>query len=112
MLRDQSDRLGIQVGRCHITTLISRMGIEALAQQPGTSKRQPGHKIYPYLPRRLPITRSNQVWALDTTYIQMARGFDYLTAVVDEASRKVPAHRVSITLEAVHAKCVILEAFA
>ncbi len=112
MLRDQLDRLGISVGRRHIGTLMQRMGIAALAPQPGTSKRAPGHKIYPYLLRKLPITRSNQVWALDTTYIPMARGFVYLTAVVDVFSRRVLAHRVAITLEAIHAKEVIEQALA
>ena len=112
MLRDQLARQGIRVGRRHVRTLMIRMGIEALAPQPGTSKAAPGHKIYPYLLRNLPITRSNQVWALDTTYIQMARGFVYLTAVVDVASRRVLAHKVAITLEAVHAKEVIEQAFA
>jgi putative transposase len=62
--------------------------------------------------RKLAINRSNQVWALDTTYIAMAKGFVYLTAVVDVASRKVLAHRVAITLEAVHVKDVIEEAFS
>ena len=78
-----------------------RMGIEALTPQPGTSQAAPGHKIYPYLLRKLAITRANQVWALDTTYVPMARGFVYLTAVVDVVSRKVLAHKVAITLEAV-----------
>ena len=112
MLRDQLRRQGVKAGRRHITTLMLRMGIEALAPQPGTSKRAPGHKIYPYLLRKLPITRANQVWALDTTYIAMARGFVYLTAVVDVASRKVLAHRVAITLEAIHAKEVMEQALA
>ena len=112
MLRDQLDRRGIHVGRRHVRTLMLRMGIEALAPQPGTSKRAPGHKIYPYLLRALAITRANQVWALDTTYIPMARGFVYLTAVVDVASRRVLAHRVAITLEAIHAKEVIEQALA
>ena len=110
MLRDQLHRHSIQVGRRHVTTLMQRMGIAALAPQPGTSKRAPGHKIYPYLLRKLAIIRSNQVWALDTTYIPMARGFVYLTAVVDVASRRVLAHRVAITLEAIHAKEVIEQA--
>jgi putative transposase len=110
-LRDQLIRQGIQVGRRHVRTLMLRMGVEALAPQPGTSKAAPGHKIYPYLLRKLSITRANQVWALDTTYIAMARGFVYLTAVVDVASRKVLAHKVAITLEAVHAKEVIEQAF-
>ena len=112
MLRDQLLRLGHAVGRKHVATLMRRMGIQALAPQPGTSKRAPGHKIYPYLLRNLPITQSNQVWALDTTYIPMARGFVYLTAVVDVASRRVLAHKVAITLEAVHAKEAIEQAFA
>ena len=112
MLRDQLARQGIHAGRRHIRTLMLRMGIEALAPQPGTSKRAPGHKIYPYLLRNLAVTRANQVWALDTTYIPMARGFVYLIAVVDVASRKVLAHRVAITLEAVHAREVIEQAFA
>jgi len=90
---------------------MQRMDIEALCPQPGTSKAHPGHKIYPYLLRKLAITRSNQVWALDTTYIPMARGFVYLTAVVDVASRKVLAHKVAIALEACHAKEVIEQAF-
>jgi putative transposase len=110
MLRDQLLRLGHAVGRKHVATLMRRMGIQALAPQPGTSKRAPGHKIYPYLLRNLPITRSNQVWALDTTYIPMPKGFVYLTAVVDVCSRKVLAHKVAITLEAVHAKEIIEQA--
>ena len=110
-LRRQLLRQGVAVGRRHIATLMRRMGIEALAPQPGTSKRAPGHKIYPYLLRKLTINRSNQVWALDTTYIPMARGFVYLTAVVDVASRRVLAHKVAITLEACHAKEVIEQAF-
>ena len=112
MLRDQLARQGIHAGRRHIRTLMLRMGIEALAPQPGTSKAAPGHKIYPYLLRKLAITRANQVWALDTTYIPMARGFVYLTAVVDVASRRVLAHKVAITLEACHATEVIEQAFA
>lgn len=112
MLRDQLWREGARVGRRHVTTLMVRMGIAALAPQPGTSKRAPGHKIYPYLLRTLAITRPNQVWALDTTYIPMARGFVYLTAVVDVATRRVLAHRVAITLEACHAREVIEQALA
>lgn len=112
MLRRQLQRAGVAVGRRHVATLMRRMGIEALAPQPGTSKRAPGHKIYPYLLRKLAIERPNQVWALDTTYIPMARGFVYLTAVVDVASRRVLAHKVAITLEACHAREVIEQAFA
>jgi putative transposase len=112
MLRDQLKRQGFAVGRRHVRTLMLRMGIEALTPQPGTSQPAPGHKVHPYLLRKLAITRSNQVWALDTTYIPMARGFVYLTAVVDVASRRVLAHKVAITLEAVHATEVIEQAFA
>jgi putative transposase len=112
MLRDQLSREGVSVGRRHLRTLMRRMNIEALAPQPGTSKAQPGNKIYPYLLRHVPIVRSNQVWALDTTYIPMAKGFVYLTAVVDVASRKVLTHKVAVTLEACHAAEILKEAFA
>ena len=91
---------------------MKRMGIEALAPQPGTSKAHPGHKIYPYLLRNLAVTRANQVWALDTTYIPMAKGFVYLTAVVDVASRRVLAHKVATTLEATHAVEIMEQAYA
>ena len=112
MLRRQLQRQGIHVGRRHLGTLMERMGIEALCPQPGTSKRHPQHKVYPYLLRKVAIRRANQVWALDTTYIPMARGFVYLTAVVDVASRMVLAHKVAVTLEAIHAKEVVEQAFA
>src|SRR3984957_17115853 len=112
VLRRQLLFEALQVGRRHVRTLMRRMGLEALCPQPGTSQRHPGHKIYPYLLRQLAITRANQVWALDTTYIPMARGFVYLTAVVDVASRLVLAHKVAITLEACHAKEIIEQAFA
>ena len=72
MLVRQLKRLGIQVGRLHVRTLMRRRGTCAMAPQPGTSRPAPGHKIYPYLLRHMPITRTNQVWALDTTYIPMA----------------------------------------
>ena len=77
---------------------MKRMGIEAIYRQPNTSKPAPGHTIFPYLLRKLPVTRPNQVWAMDITY--MARGFVYLAAVVDWFSRKVLAWKLSITLEA------------
>jgi len=111
MLRDQLDRAGIKVGRRHVGTLMKRMGIEALYRKPGTSKKHPGHKVYPYLLRGMTINRANQVWALDTTYIRMAKGFVYLTAVVDWASRKVLAAKIAITLEVCHAVDVLQEAF-
>jgi len=86
MLRRVLDRQGIFVGRRHLGTLMLRMGIQALCPQPGTSQRHRQHKVYPYLLRKVVISRANQVWALDTTYIPMARGFVYLTAVVDVAT--------------------------
>ena len=102
---------GFRVGRLHVRTLMIMMGIRAIAPQPGTSKRNPQHKVCPYLLRKLVIHRSNQVWALDTTYIRMARGFVYLTAVVDVYSRRVLAHRTAITLEACHAVDALNEAY-
>jgi len=102
---------GHEVGRQHVRTLMRKMDISALAPQPGTSQRNPRHKVFPYLLRKLPIVRSNQVWALDTTYIRMAKGFVYLTAVVDVYSRRILAHRVAITLEAVHAVEALEEAY-
>lgn len=111
MLRDQINRKGFVVGRKHVSTLMKRMGVEALYKKPNTSKKHPGHKIYPYLLRDLAIEEANQVWALDTTYIPMAKGFAYLTAVVDWASRKVLASKVAITLESCHAVDVLQEAF-
>lgn len=84
----------------HCRAAVKRMGIEALCRKPGTSKPAPGHKIYPYLLRKLAVTRPNQVWAMDITCIPMARGFIYLAAVPDWFTRRVLAWRVSITLEA------------
>jgi putative transposase len=77
-----------------------RMGIEALYRRPRTTKPEPGHKIYPYLLRGVQVTRPNQVWAMDITYITMARGFVYLAVVLDWFSRRVLSWRVSITMEA------------
>ena len=99
MLRDLLRREGLLVGRRHVATLMKRMGIAAIYRRPNTSKPQPGHKIYPYLLRGVKIERPDQVWAMDITYIPMARGFVYLAAVVDVFSRRVLAHRVSITME-------------
>ena len=112
MLRYQLGLLGLHVGRRHVRTLMRRMGIEALAPQPGTSKAQPGNNIYPNPFRHLPIIRAKQVWALDTTNIAMAKGFGCLTAVVDVASRKVLTHKLVITLEACHAVKILQEAFS
>jgi putative transposase len=100
MLRDLLTAEGFQVGRRHVATLMKRMGVQALYRKPNTSKPAPGHKIYPYLLRDLPVTRPNQVWAMDLTYIPMARGFVYLAAVIDWFSRRVLSWRLSITMEA------------
>ena len=111
MLQRELAKDGIEVGRQHITTLMRRMNIRSLAPQPGTSKPCPGHKIYPYLLRHVAVSRSNQVWALDTTYIPMEKGFVYLTAVIDVASRRVLAHKTATTLEACHTVEIIEQAF-
>lgn len=99
-LRDLLRQEGTPVGRLHVATLMKRMGLEALYRRPNTSKPAPGHKIYPYLLRKLAVTRPNQVWATDITYIPMARGFVYLVAIVDWFTRRVLAWRVSISLDA------------
>ncbi|MGY4464039.1 putative transposase [Bradyrhizobium sp. LB13.1] len=91
---------GCKIGRRHVKTLMRRMGIEALYRRPRTTKPEPGHKIYPYLLRGMEITRPNQVWAMDITYIPMARGFVYLAVVLDWATRRVLSWRLSITMEA------------
>ena len=100
MLRSLLRREGVSIGRRHVATLMKRMGIAAIYRRPNTSKPAPGHKIYPYLLRGVKIERPNHVWAMDITYIPMRRGFVYLAAVVDVSSRRVLAHRVSITMEA------------
>jgi putative transposase len=100
MLRDLLAAEGCKIGRRHVKTLMRRMGIEALYRRPRTTKPEPGHKIYPYLLRGVEITRPNQVWAMDITYIPMARGFVYLAVVLDWFSRRVLSWRVSITMEA------------
>lgn len=100
MLRGLLAGEDIIVGRLHVATLMKRMGLEAIYRRPNTSKPAPGHKIYPYLLRKLPVTRANQVWAMDITYIPMARGFVYLAAVIDWFSRRVLSWRLSITMQA------------
>jgi putative transposase len=100
MLRGLLAAEGCKIGRRHVKTLMRRMGIEALYRRPRTTKPAPGHKIYPYLLRGMEITRPNQVWAMDITYIPMARGFVYLAVVLDWATRRVLSWRLSITMEA------------
>lgn len=99
LLRDLLGLRGIKVGRRHVRTLMKRMGIQAIYRKPNLSKKHPGHRIYPYLLRNVAVTRPNQVWAMDISYLPMARGFVYLAAVVDWYSRRVLAWRLSITLD-------------
>ena len=91
---------GFKIGRKRVATLMKRMGVEALYRHPKTTKRHPGHKVFPYRLRGLRIDRPNQVWALDITYIPMRRGFVYLVAVMDWASRRILSWRLSNTLTA------------
>jgi len=98
MLRDFLGREGFAVGRERISRLMRLMGIQAIYRRPKTSKPHPSHPIYPYLLRGMAIDRPNQVWATDITYIPMRRGFVYLCAVMDWASRRVLAWRLSNTL--------------
>ena len=100
MLRGLLAGEGIKVGRRRVRTLMKRMGIEALYRRPRTTKPEPGHKIYPYLLRDKVVKQPNQVWAMDITYIPMARGLVYLAAVLDWATRRVLSWRLSITMEA------------
>ena len=91
---------GCKIGRRHVKTLMQRMGIEALYRRPRQPSPSPATTIHPYLLRGAAITRPNQVWAMDITYIPMARGFVYLAVVLDWFSRRVLSWRLSITMEA------------
>lgn len=99
-IRGQLLERGFEVGRQHVATLMRKMGMEALQPRRRLSSPHPGHKVYPYLLRGMEITEAGQVWCSDVTYLPMARGFCYLTAVMDWASRRVLAWRVSNTLDA------------
>jgi putative transposase len=112
MLRRLLRRTGVSAGRRHISTLMRRMGITAIAPQPGTSRRRRAHPVFPYLLRGRAITRPNEVWAMDITYIPMARGFLFLAAVMDWASRRVLSWRTSVTLDTVFCVEAVEEAFA
>ena len=100
MLRDILRLEGHDVGRKHISTLMKKLDIQALYRKANTSRHNQAHRIYPYLLRGLNIDQANQVWAMDTTYIPMSKGFVYLTAVLDWATRKGLAWRLSNTLTA------------
>ena len=95
MLRDLLRLQGVRVGRKHVATLMRRMGMEALYQRPRTTQPHPGHTVFPYLLRDREITAPNQVWAMDITYLPMRHGFLYLAAVLDWATRRVLAWRLS-----------------
>ena len=98
MLRDMLNRESIPIGRKHVSTLMGKMGIAAIYRKRNTSAPHPKHPVYPYLLKNLTIDRPNHVWATDITYIPMRRGFVYLVAILDWATRKVLAHRVSISM--------------
>jgi putative transposase len=100
MLRDLLRLQGVVVGRKHVATLMRRMGIAALYQHPRTTRPHPGQAVFPYLLRDRAITAPNPVWAMDITYIPMRRGFVYLAAVLDWATRRVLAWRLSNTMTA------------
>jgi putative transposase len=112
LLRDLLAAEGSKIGRRHVTTLMRRMGIEAIYRRPNTSKPAPGHRIYPYLLRGLTIDHPNHVWATDITYIPMARGFVYLAAVMDWFARRILAWRLSNTMEASFCVDAVEEALA
>lgn len=112
MLRDLLRREGYTIGRKRVATLMRRMDIEALYQRANTSQRHAAHPVYPYLLRGLTIDTPNQAWAMDTTYIPMRRGFVYLTAVLDWATRRVLAWRLSNSLGADIAVAAVEEAIA
>ena len=99
-LRDELRDQGFAVGREHTSTLMRRMGMTALYPKRKLSVPHPGHKIYPYLLRGMDITAAGHVWCADVTYLPMARGFCYLAAVMDWASRRVLSFRLSNTLDA------------
>ena len=98
MLRDMLKLEGEAVGRKHIGTLMATMGIGAIYRKRSTSAPHRAHAIYPYLLRNVTVDRPNQVWATDISYIPMKRGFVYLVAIIDWATRRVLAHRVSISM--------------
>ena len=98
-IRNELRDRGYKIGRGHVSTLMKKMGIEALYRKPRLSKPHPQHKIYPYLLRDMEITKANQVWTADITYLPMAKGFCYLVAIMDWASRRVLAWQLSNTLD-------------
>jgi putative transposase len=112
MLRDWLRREGHAVGRKRVRTLMQRMGIEPVYRKPNTSKPHPRHKVYPYLLRNVVITAPDQAWAMDITYIPMARGFVYLAVVLGWATRRVLSWRLSIIMEAAFCIATLEDALA
>ena len=105
-------RNGFHASRHRVRRLMGIMGLQAIYKGPNTSKKHPQHCIYPYLLRKLPITRPNHVWYSDITYIPVRRGFLYLVAIMDWATRKVLAWRLSNTLDASFCVDALNEAIA
>jgi putative transposase len=105
-------RLGHDVGRRRVRRLMARMGLSPIYQRPRTSDRHPQHRVYPYLLRGLAIDQPNHVWCADVTYIPMRRGFLYLVAIMDWATRKVLAWRLSNTMDASFCVLALEEALA
>src|SRR5713226_1709537 len=114
MLRAEGRGLGLdpRINRKRVQRLMRRMGIAALGPKPRTTKPAPRHKIFPYLLRDMAIERPNQVWAADITYIPIGRGFLYLVAVIDWASRAVLAWRLSNTMDTAFCVSALEEALA
>ena len=98
-MRDHLRREGRKVNRKRVQRLMRLMGLASVAPKPNTSKPQPGHKIYPYLLRNLPINRPRQVWSMDITYIRLQGGSVYLAAVIDWYSRCVLSWELSNTMD-------------
>jgi transposase InsO family protein len=103
---------GLAINRKRVQRLMRKMGIAALGPKPRTTKSAPGHKIFPYLLRGLTIDRANQVWCADITYIPIGRGFLYLVAIMDWASRAVLAWRLSNTMDSAFAVAALEEALS
>ena len=105
-------RAGHEIGRRRVRRLMAKMGLTPIYQRPRTSDPHPQHRVYPYLLRKLAIKRPNHVWCADVTYIPVRRGFLYLVAIMDWATRKVLAWRLSNTMDAGFCVAALEEALA
>ena len=112
MMAQTLKQKGLEINRKHVQRLMRVMSLESAAPKPNTSKPAPEHAVYPYLLRNLTVSRINQVWAADVTYIPMAHGFLYLVAVIDWYSRRVLAWRLSNTMETTFCVEALHEALA